>query len=253
MPLRVPESREETKLVSHARSSGGGAPTKGKMVKKEVTSGSPATTPVVHSANQKGDLVAVRTNEERMVAERRKSRGLVKKKSKYDAGGRVRGEDGLCSGRERRGKTSEEVLTGAKEASVDTIGTYVIKEAEGDDVMMKGSKEKEGVGRAATIPRKWWRRFPIPRARLTLELGVLGLEETEDLEEVIGSELESVFAVADEKQKRAERGEDSGASDCSRLFTDVELDALEACEPGHEATVLAGVEPAVEAEEYERG
>ncbi|KAG3107837.1 hypothetical protein PI125_g12362 [Phytophthora idaei] len=52
----------------------------------------------------------------------------------------------------------------------------------------------------------------------------LGWEETEDLEEVIGSELENV-----------------------------ELDALEACEPGQEATVLAGVEPAVEAQEYERG
>ncbi|KAG3101765.1 hypothetical protein PI124_g13547 [Phytophthora idaei] len=73
--------------------------------------------------------------------------------------------------------------------------------------------------------------------------------------------MESVFTITDEAiavpgteksvTMESEVTTDE-TSNRSRLFTDVELDAMDACEPGQEATVLAGVEVAVETEEYEK-
>ncbi|KAG3022249.1 hypothetical protein PC121_g6544 [Phytophthora cactorum] len=56
------------------------------------------------------------------------------------------------------------------------------------------------------------------------------------------------------EDKPAEDETGSGTPDprYARLFTDAKLDAMGACEPGEEATVLAGTQVAVEKEEYDK-
>ncbi|KAG3173990.1 hypothetical protein PI124_g927 [Phytophthora idaei] len=53
-------------------------------------------------------------------------------------------------------------------------------------------------------------------------------------------------------QRYCKTVDDLEGSKYARLFTDKELAAMEACEPGQESTVLAGVKDTVEKDEYDK-
>ncbi|KAG2989498.1 hypothetical protein PC118_g6146 [Phytophthora cactorum] len=106
------------------------------------------------------------------------------------------------------------------------------------------------------------RLFAAPPLKFALKkLEVLGQEEgSEEAPEVlVFSDGEVDVSVGQvDPASRGEATEDSrtvnDAPECkySRLFTDAELDAIEACDPGDEGTVLTEVEVSVEKEEYDK-
>jgi hypothetical protein len=86
----------------------------------------------------------------------------------------------------------------------------------------------------------------------------VAIQEEVAVAEEFHVEMEESVVVMDRMEtvgSPVEEGELRGTDDplpVERLFSDAELDALEQCEPGQEVTALAGVEVAVEEEEYEK-
>ncbi|KAG2947173.1 hypothetical protein PC117_g7022 [Phytophthora cactorum] len=140
-----------------------------------------------------------------------------------------------------------------KEVFWDAVETKV-------NMINKHKSKDEGV----SFPRIRFapRLFAAPPLKFALKkLEVLGQEEgSEEAPEVlVFSDGEVDVSVGQvDPASRGEATEDSrtvnDAPECkySRLFTDAELDAIEACDPGDEGTVLTEVEVSVEKEEYDK-
>uniref|UniRef100_H3H3R4 RNA-directed DNA polymerase n=1 Tax=Phytophthora ramorum TaxID=164328 RepID=H3H3R4_PHYRM len=128
--------------------------------------------------------------------------------------------------------------------------------------------EKKPVVRPTVQPRSILRvggRFYVPRDE---DVWSSEEEDWDDGFDDFGETLFSKWTLESEREEEpcasvTEKSKDEGLSEktidaeedeprYARLFTDCELDALEECKPGSEATVLAGTETLPEAEEYEK-